>query len=374
MGASPDGYEIVPYADRYRQDVLRLRSGFRAISDAWNEQHFRWQQEECPWFEAHQAALALYEGRVVGMRVLQPAEWEAGTPAVRFKGPCYAGTVIEEGHRSKGLMSRLTRAVEEQARRGGARFALNLNAGPVTHMGALAEGWRRLGAFGPVIRPAAIEGFDPGRRVLRGARRALAVVLPAPGAGVKISGRLRPDEMAELAASGGNDGRLRHVKDARWFRWRYADPSSRYLFVYFERERRLVGYMALHRAAPPLPGGPLNLVDWERSDRLDWSEMLRVVTRVADRRVLPVTTWSAALPPDERERLPDLGFVPRPPSGALARQRPTFLVGRIEPSEPAEAVGSTRDRSDDDGDWTVGGRRVDRVDEWDLRPIFADPY
>jgi GNAT superfamily N-acetyltransferase len=371
VDASVDGYEIVAYSDHYRQDVLRFRSGFRAIADVWNAEHFRWQQEENPWFDGHQIGLALHRGEVVGMRVFQAAEWEAGVPAVRFRAPCYSGTVIEDGHRSRGLMTRLSRALEDAALRGGARFALNLNAGPVTHLGALAEGWRALGAFGAVVRPQANSGFRPVERAVRVLRRALASLRPAPGTGVKLSRRTRPDEMAELAARRTDRGGIRHVKDARWFRWRYRDPSSRYRFVYFERDSRLVGYLALHRDAPPLPSGPLDVVDWEKGDRLEWSEMLAVALRVADRLVLPLTTWSAAWPPEVRTRLSELGFEPRPLWGALANRRPTFLVGRLDRGRVGAEAG---DGSDSDAAWSVGGLRIDDVGSWDLRPIFADCF
>lgn len=371
MDASADRYDVVPYEDRYRPQILRLRRTFRGISDAWNEEHFRWQQEENPWFEGHQIRLALHRGSVVGMRVLQAAEWEAGAPPVRFRAPCYVGTVIEEGHRTRGLMTRLTRAVEEDARSRGARFALNLNAGPVTHMAALAEGWRSLGPFGAVVRPSPSGGFRPSQRAVRLLRRALASLLPAPGVGVRIARRTRPDEMAELAARRSDPGRIRHVKDARWFRWRYADPSSRYLFVYFERDRRLVAYLAFHREAPPLPSGPLDLVDWERSDEVDWSELLGVAARVADRRVLPLATWTAAFPQETAPLFAELGFAPRTLWGPLARRRPTFLVGRLP---DRGAVLQPRGDEPDPDAWSVGGRPIDDVRGWDLRPVFADPF
>jgi GNAT superfamily N-acetyltransferase len=364
-------YEIVPYSDRLRDDVLQLRSTFRGISDAWNAAHFHWQQEECPWFDGHQAALAIHHGRVVAMRLLQPAEWEVGTPVVRLRAPCYAGTVIKEGHRTRGLMTLLTRSVEGQARGSGARFALNLNAGPVTHVSAMAEGWRSLGAFGAMLRPGALEGSSLARRGARVLWRAASRLRPALRRGVKLSRRVRAEAMAELAAQSRQAGRIRHVKDERWFRWRYADPSSRYLFAYFESAQRLVGYMAFHRVAPPLPAGPMNLVDWEVGEGLEWPDMLDVAMRLADRRVVALGLWAALLPAESRARLPSLGFTPRTLSGPLARRRPTFLVGRIRGFEQDAAPDSPGAEA---AAWTVNGLRIDRAEDWDARPVFADPF
>jgi hypothetical protein len=173
--------------------------------------------------------------------------------------------------------------------------------------------------------------------------------------------------MAALAASAGADGRIRHVKNADWFRWRYRDPSSRYRFAYFERGGRLVAYLAFHRAAAPLPAAAVTLVDWERDPSIDWTELLGTAIRLADRWVLPLHAWTRALPPEIGPRLPELGFEPRPLWGPLASRRPTFLVGRMGDDA---AAASTRD---EDG-WAVAGRRLDRLDDWNLRPVFADAY
>jgi hypothetical protein len=365
-----ESYEIAPYTDAWRDSVLRLRTTFAAsISPAWNDRHFRWQQEENPWFDGHRIQLALQRGAVVGMRVLHAAAWEAGKPAERFLAPCYAGTVIERGHRSRGLVSRLSRAMDDDLSRRGIPFAFNLNAGPVTHVSALAEGWRSLGGFAPVLRPAWRGGPRTLDRVARVLRRTLDGMRPARGLGIRISAEPRVEEMAALAALHRGDGRVRHVRDERWVRWRFRDPSSAYRFVYLQDGRRLRGYFVLHHQARPLPHGPLTLVDWELEPDVDGADMLRIAARLADRWVQPVAAWAAALPAPARAQLGALGFRPSPVPGALADRRPTFLIGRVARRAGDDAGAQAVAES-----WSVGGTRVDALASWDLRPVFADPY
>lgn len=347
-----------------------MRTVFRGISPAWNAEHFRWQQEENPWFDGFQGRLALHQGAVVGMRLLHAAEWEAGHPAVRFRAPCFAGTVIEEPHRSRGLLSRLTRILEEDVERSGAPFAFNLNAGPVTHIAALTKGWRSLGPFGPVMRPAWAGGPGPVPRAARVLRRSLSALLRSPGVGLTISSQTRPAEMAELAARGRSDGRIRHVKDLRWFRWRYRDPSSRYRFAYLHRSGRLIGYLVFGANAPPLPPGQMHLVNWERGDELPWSELLGAVARLADRWVASIVAWTAALPSEAQGLLSELGFAPYAFAGPLASERPTFLVGRIGSARSEASKG----HAGDDAGSAIAGARIDAAASWDLRPIFADSF
>ena len=354
-----DGYEVVPYAPRHRSDVLRLRTEFRGIARRWNAAHFRWQQEENPWFEGHRIQLALHRGAVVGMRVLHEAEWEVGEE--RFRAPCYAGTVVAQGHRSRGLLTRLTRALEDDLARDGVRFAFNLSAGPVTHVSALADGWRSLGAFGAVHRRGPLARSRLRRRAARALELVAAAGLVRGVAGFRLSREPRPGPMSELAALRRSRGLVRRARDERWFAWRFRDPSSRYHFAYLERGGRLAAYLAFHRPAPPLRAGRLQLVDWERRDDVSWAELLDAAVRVADRFGLPLAAWSAAFPEEARALLAALGFEPNPPPGPLSSARPTFLVGRIRGGADAEAHG-----------WCVGGARIDDVRSWDLRPLDAD--
>jgi hypothetical protein len=360
LSPSGDAFEVVPYDERHREGVLRLRTLFRSIAPAWNAAHFRWQQEENPWFEGHWIQLALLRDEVVAMRVLQHGAWEVGEPTVRLRAPCFAGTAIDPAHRQKGLFGRLTRASEADLARRGVDWAFNLSAGAATHLSSLAEGWRGVGSLRRVLREPSIRGQRVRDRVLRYAVRA-ARYASRPGPGVRIDDEARPDEMARLAAAGRRPGRIRRVRDATYFRWRFRDPSSRYRFVYVERDGRLAGFLALHHPAPPIPSGVLGLADWECGEGLSFDELLGAAVAHAERIQKPLATWSAAWSEAAERALRRLGFEDDPEPGPLARSRPTLLVRRIG----AERGGAP---------WQLAGVPLDSLEGWDVRMTDSDAF
>ena len=360
MSAAGDDYQVVPYDERHREGVLRLRTMFRSIAPAWNAAHFRWQQEENPCFEGHWIQLALLRDAVVAMRVLQHAEWEVGDPPARFRAPCFAGTAIDPAQRQKGLFGRLTCAAEQDLARRGVEWAFNLSAGAATHVSSLAEGWRGTGSLRTMRREPTVRGWRVRDRMLRYALRA-ARFASRPGPGVRIADEARPEEMSRLAAETRRPGRLRRVRDAAYFRWRFRDPSSRYRFVYVEREGRLAGFLALHRPAPPIPSGGLSIADWECGEGLSWDELLGAAVAYAERLQKPLTTWSAALPEAAQRALRRLGFEDDPEPGPLARSRPTVLVRRI---------GAARDGAP----WRLHGVPLDALEGFDVRMTDSDAF
>ena len=78
------------------------------------------------------------------------------------------------------------------------------------------------------------------------------------------------------------------MRDATYFRWRFRDPSSRYRFVYVERDGRLAGFLALHHPAPPIPSGALSLADWECDERLPFDRLHDVMVEADGVRALAV--------------------------------------------------------------------------------------
>ncbi|HEX2483903.1 MAG TPA: hypothetical protein VHQ66_01295 [Myxococcota bacterium] len=355
-----DGYEVVPWEERHRAGVLRLRTLFRGIAPAWNAAHFRWQHEENPCFEGHWVQLALCRGEVVAMRVLQHALWELGDAAVRLRAPCFAGTAIDPAHRQKGLFGLLTRASEAELGRRGVEWAFNLSAGAATHVSSLAEGWRGTGPLRPLGRPQSIGGRRVRDRVLRYAVRA-ARYASRPEPGVRIEAEPRPEDMAGLAAEARRPDRIRRVRDAAYFRWRFRDPSSRYRFLYVERGGRVAGFLALHRPAPPIASGALTIADWECSAGLSFDELLGAAVAYAERIQKPLGTWSAAWPEPAQHALRRLGFEDAPEPGPLASSRPTILVRRIG------ADGG-------DAPWQVAGVALDTLEGWDARLTDSDAF
>lgn len=354
-------YEIVRYEERHRDEVLRLRTEFWAIDATWNAAHFEWQHEKNPCFESDMIRLALFEGRIVGMRILQAAEWQSGVPPRRFRAPTFVGTYIEPAHRLRGLFAELTRSVEEDLIATGIGWALNTSPAPATLVASLAEGWRSIGALGTYVREPSVRGARFDQRVRRNLARLVGWLRP-PLAGVQISDEVRATEMADLVSRQSmNDGRIRRVRDEAFFRWRFRDPSSRYRFVYFDRDGQLQGFAVLHRRAAPSQDRTLHLVDWGIDAGMTWENLLDIVTDYADRIQQSLITWEGTHPVDARERLVDFGFSSRKEPGPLARSRPTILVRKIGLDPESE-------------DWTVGSQTIDDAGCWDLRMTDSDMF
>jgi len=363
MPGEASRYRVVPYEERWRPDVLRLRECFHGIDPAWNERNFRWQQEENPCFDAPLIRLALFEGRVVGMRVMQPARWLLGASAEPVDAPTFSGTAFEPEHRNKGLFRLLTRASEDMLAERGVPFALNLSAGAATIMGSLAEGWRSIGPLQRAVRTHRFDGPGVGRLLLRYARRA-AAMLPIARPAIELTSAPRPDEMARLAASrAAPDGVARRLRDEAYFRWRFRDPSSLYRFAWLKRGASVAGYVVLHRPAPPLDKPWLAVVDWDCDETLGWDALADAVAYLGESLQRPLLTWTALWPGAVRERLESrLGFVPTPEAGPLPGIRPTLLVRKIG----ADADGQEA--------WCVRGCRIDARESWDLRLSDSDAY
>lgn len=360
MSEAGKRYELVPYEDRYRDDVLRLRNVFWGIAAEWNAEHFAWQQEQNPCFDGHLIYLAVRDGEVGGMRVLQQSEWEAGGPPRRFRAPCFTGTVVQPEHRNQGLFAGLTRFAESDLARRGYPCVLNLSAGPATYMSSLAAGWRAIGALQPLVRRPRVVGEGLRHRAARTLIR-LAARARRGADGQAASPRLRCSEAAKLVAESPWDGRIRPVRSEAYLRWRFRDPSSRYTFFHLDRAGRLDGYVALQRRASPLSLGPCNVVDWVLRDPDDWPALMQGAIRHAEGLQQPLVIWSATLSAAQQRWLREAGFEDAARTGPLARSLPTVLVRML-----GEAAGQDT--------WEVAGQRIDRASGWDLRMLCSDAF
>jgi GNAT superfamily N-acetyltransferase len=356
-----DEYEIVPYSESYLDEVLRLRTEFSAVDADWNAAHFRWQQQENPSFEQHIIRLALFKGRAVGMRILQPAVWQAGDPAHRFRAPLFVGTFIDPAHRKRGLFERMTQAIESDLAALGIEWAFNSSPAPVTLVASMASGGRSIGSLGKVVREPSIRGDGLQHKLRRNLARVVRGWRAAPR-GVQFSDAVRADEMAGLASGQvAGDARIRRERGAAYFDWRFRDPSSRYRFIYVDRDGAMVGFAVLQSAPPPSGDQTLRWVDWGVVENYAWKALAGVVVDYAERVQQDLVTWAATHPDEANRVLEELSFEPRKEPGLLARSRPTLVVRRVGSHDASEP-------------WIVRDQSVDDLTCWDLRMTDSDMF
>jgi hypothetical protein len=158
--------------------------------------------------------------------------------------------------------------------------------------------------------------------------------------------------MADLVARLPWDGRLRHVRDAAYFAWRFRNPLSHYRFLY-AGDAALKGYLVLHRFEfGRLDHGWVCIADWEAEDDGVRAALLDAALAAGLRRA---RTWTASASEPVRALLRERGFQERP-AGGIATRNDGPLVRRLDGT-------AAQDR------WMLDGRDVLDIASWDLRML-----
>ena len=152
---------------------------------------------------------------------------------------------------------------------------------------------------------------------------------------VRVGSLPRPEAMAELVRSIGGDGRIRHVRDPDFFRWRFENPTRQYRFFYYESDGKLNGFIAV--AGYRRSNLQFNIVDIEARNEDVLGELLESVCSSGN--FPAVGTWLASHSPVARTLLTHHGFVATDP-GLRARGMPCALLKKIGSAESPAIVGT----------------------------------
>lgn len=376
-------YDIVRYTPDLKEEVLRLQTHLWDPDPAVNRAYLEWKYERNPYMAAPMIHLALSDGHVVAMRGIFGACWQAGHPARTFAVPCAGDLVAAPEHRNRGLPALIIEAALRDLDGSGQPFVFNLSASLATQLASLRAGWRSLGPLEDWRRRAPVEAPPRG---LRGHARRLPYVWrfvapaaplqafhaldrnaarqrSAPHRAVAVEAAPRPEAMAALVARLPGDARIRHVRDSRYFAWRFGNPLSRYRFLYWTGAA-LEGYLVLQTAARR-PAGVVSVLDWEAPDPEVRAALLHAA--LAWGRFAEVAIWADSLPPESRAVLREAGFVLVPRAASLGQAhrmqvpRPTVLVRALGPAAAAR-------------EWTLSGLSVLDLAAWDLRMLYSDTF
>jgi GNAT superfamily N-acetyltransferase len=372
-------HELVRYHPDRKEQIARLQRHLWSADVGLNAAYFAWKYEENPFIEAPVLQLALSAGRVVGMRGMFGSCWEVGSPARRVLVPCADDFVIEPAHRNHGIGGAIMRAAVEDGALSDFEYAFSLSAGPVTMAASLATRWRAVesmrparrtsgaGALvdrmaarlrtAPVLWRCAVPLVRAHHRGVGGPFRALDRRARGNGgrasAAVRVEATPQVEAMADLVARLGHDGRLRHVRDETYLRWRYRDPLHEYRFL-VQGTDRLGGYLVLqaHRTEPERG---IRIVDWEVTTSEVRMDLLRAALEWG--RFPEVIVWAATLPSETEGPLAALGFVPTS-SGSQLRGVATTMIRPL-----ARAAAGA--------DPILEGRRLLDLASWDMRMVYS---
>ena len=272
-------YNITEYSPRFKNQVAALRSRIFGGSEAFSVGYFEWKYEQNPYIGEPLFCVALLDGNVVGMVGAYGTEWRAGRSGNSHIIPCGGELGVDQEHQRHGLGRGLIDYLWDDARKKGYKYAMHLGSGPsslrlktglqfdclATYKSfqrnsirmLIARGCRKLNSLLGYRLGVPFHNFD-------------AWVERSSGS---VYGALAPRlaEMSELVSHCCSKSATRHVRDARFYRWRFADPRSVYRFIFCEQGGSMAGFLVLHQFPS---GGWTTVVDWEASTHAAWCQLL----------------------------------------------------------------------------------------------------
>jgi len=379
-------YRIVSYRPEYTPEIIEVQKNLWGSNQELSAAYLEWKYLRNPYIGEPLIYLAMQGERVVGMRGFMGAKWEFGPLRQTVVLPTAHDMVIAPDHRNRGLMALIMKAALRDLAEKGYTYVLSMTARPVTLMGQVTMGWRQVGSLQPIeCRVTRTKSLV--HRFLERMPLAVSVsrklhnlagkkpVWPSEsqpnhfdvldsissrcnqklGRHVAIATAPRPRDMAELAGRLDNDVRIRHVRDERYYAWRFHNPRSKYRFLFWSNTK-MEGYLVL-QAPALLSEEPIHIVDWEATSDQVRLDLLNSAIQLASDRTL--VTWSATLGAKERRILEAAGF------------------GRLEQTatwDPAAAV--VRPVCDEmlRKEWTLGSQRLLDIGSWDFRMVHSGAF
>jgi GNAT superfamily N-acetyltransferase len=366
---SATAYDIVRYTPKYRNQILSLQQrlwgrDLRAISE-----YFEWKHERNPYGNEPLVYLALCGDAVVGMRGFLRGEWQVGSTKQRVSAVTAGDTAVQAAHESRGIFRRIMRFAMTDLKQRGFTCMLNLGASPATYFRSLRDGWVAIQAFDPVRTETGIwqkvdqlhhkivgipglwrmEDNDLLYRLVRRKRRHPKSRVP-----LSVSSSARPLEMAEFILSGAPDKRITQRRDARYLKWRFADPFASFHFLYWD-DGDLKGFLVLeqrrHRSF-----GHVKIADWQAADEVIRRALLECAIEFANPAAISI--WTGSRSESEIRLLGEAAFRRFDDSRGIKRYKPSLLLRTLD-------ADTLPDDRGDDVSLTDGSA-------WNVRMLFCD--
>ena len=370
------GIRIVPYTGEHKEAVARFQTGLWSRDVEVNRRYLEWKHERNPYAEGPRMHLAFDGDALVGLRSMYPARWRLGSPVREVDVLVADDLQVRDDHRDSGLVSAIMRAAFDDLRARGVEYVFSLAAQPVTIVAQLAMGWRSAGHMRRVGRSSTEHRVRTSvRERLRGlpwvwryshatadierdpfVRFDTHLGAASPGeARVELSDTARVAEMAALVGRLHCDGRIRHVRDETYLRWRLAHPMNAYRFVYAGGDT-LEGFLVLKWSRARVGVNPsVEVADLEATSPRVALALLE--TAIQRGRFPMLVTWRATHVPEVAAALDGLGFETVDRESAT-HGWPSVLVRCVDDARLQE-------------DWTLHGVRLLDPSSWDVRMIYT---
>jgi hypothetical protein len=168
----------------------------------------------------------------------------------------------------------------------------------------------------------------------------------------------RPEEMSTLVARQDRiEGKIGLVQGTTFFRWRFGNPRSKYVFYYWLEDGVAAGYVVLGLSPNNQRG---HIVDYASAGGRVLQEILRYIIQSKQFELLSI--YSFCLDDHLWQVLKGLGFK----TDSLVRTLERKLYGElpllIRPVKENLV----------EADCFVEGLDIRRIENWSLKPIFSD--
>lgn len=362
-------YEIVRYRPEFKTEILKLQTHLWSPDLNLNARYFEWKYELNPYLDSILIYMALGDRKVVGMRGMYGARWQIGNSNHSFLVPCAGDFVIDPDHRNRGLLTEIMKAAFSDLDKLGHKYVFNLSAGRITLLGSLAMSWRSVGSMEVMKlhrnsetnkKPTVKRTLHPSDEILHPFHYLDRICLKRShnvSPHVQSAESPRPEEMAELVARVGVDGRISHSRDKQYFTWRFLNPLSLYRFLYWQGSK-MEGYVVLQT---PVLGDNINvnIVDWLSNNLEVLTELLHVVVQLGD--FANINIWTATVPEDVKKVLRNFGFSYSENTTSITKSKHMLLLRSISNKLLGE-------------DWILENHRLLDMTNWSLRMAYSDNY
>jgi len=272
------------------------------------------------------------DGHVVAMRGFYGARWS--TPVGVVDIPCADDFAVARAHQTTGVASALMRFALADLPSRGVSCVVNASGSRITVLQSLAMGWRSVLAVDPLDRSVSRSFLGEGLAYLRSRTRPLRRSLAALDRADGVTSTPDPDGLAALATPPLVDGSVRHLRDAAFYRWRYANPQREYRFLLSESEGRLTGYLAIGTQRPRPDTLPLYVADWAGESAAVYSLLGRAVELCGSD---TIRVWAASASEEARSELERLGFEPAQQE-LRAQGMPCVLIRSVDTEDSDRAA------------------------------------
>ena len=313
-------YEIINYDEKYDDEIYEFQKQLWTADFNLNKNYFRWKYIENPVSDSPKIYLVLSAGKLIAFRGMHDMHWQIGGTPNRFIALSSTDLHIHQDYRNKGIYTNLMNFVLRDLNEKGYRYIFNFSAGNVNYINSLAMGWKSIGRIKVLNKTyprKELSTVTIAKKILRkiGVSEIIKKIihipkpmdrlsgesLTEPHPRIRVENKPKPKEMAALVKNLIPTNKITLNRDETYFRWRYNNPISKYIFLYLYDDN-LKGYLVLGNQELFLGhDDTLNIFELEATTSSTKVELLNHLLKIMD--YGKISVWERMLDQDSLDYL-----------------------------------------------------------------------